>query len=384
MHRCYSGLWSDNSCTCSGPVSGSGSGSGSGSVSKLLVIIRCCNTIRFISLILLLLSCRGSGIECGSGSGHGSGSVSTQLSRDMLYSFNFSGSGTGPCSSWLLYSKFDVANNNFTKLSEQLFIKKYHNLSLESDTGTFFIHGNGNSVLIVQGFYILNYMTGTTIFGNLFLQVICHKHVPTFLQYVPQKLAYFVTCNSGASDSNIIISGSGMSDGDEVARVMAQEKQLETGEREASISTTGSASTDTATGNEEDDRSADLRRRLQNYLAIHGRKSDPACSSSNSNCDSDINKQANSTYDAISKLRLKNLEAQNLYGGVSTLDDNLGRFKPDGETWGSPPISRQNFGARHNISLNFDPVTMQCKNCNREPHRILAGGGGMSHPWTGS
>jgi hypothetical protein len=165
-------------------------------------------------------------------------------------------------------------------------------------------------------------------------------------------------------------------DGGELARVLAQERQLETGEREEG---TVPSSSSTTAGGEEDERAADLRKRLQNYLAIHGRKKDPANSSSSSNCsdlNNDHNKQANSTYDAIGKLRQKNLEAQNLYGGVSTLSDCLGSFKPDGETWGSPPVSRQNFGARHNISLNFDPVTLQCKNCDREPHRILAGIGG--------
>jgi hypothetical protein len=203
--------------------------------------------------------------------------------------------------------------------------------------------------IILQNFFI--YQQGT-----IELNCTIIKHVLVLYFH-----SNFAMCKSSFPDINTSILGTGMaSDGDEVARVMAQEKQLETGEREASNSTTGSANTDTSAGSEEDDRSADLRRRLQNYLAIHGRKTDPACSSTNSNCDSDNNKQANSTYDAISKLRLKNLEAQNLYGGVSTLDDNLGSFKPDGETWGSPPISRQNFEARHNISLNFDPVTMQC------------------------
>jgi hypothetical protein len=127
-----------------------------------------------------------------------------------------------------------------------------------------------------------------------------------------------------------------------------------------------------------------LEQRMKRYLSLHkksvaagtGNDSSSTCNSdSNSNYGTGIpDNKANTTYTAINKLRCKNLDAQNLYGGVVNNSSSLGSFEPCGETWGAPPIEKQNFSSRQNISLNFDPVAMICKNCN-EPHRLLAGGG---------
>jgi hypothetical protein len=158
---------------------------------------------------------------------------------------------------------------------------------------------------------------------------------------------------------------------DDIQRVLDREKQLETEEQSKGSSTDGTS----YTGNEDEVRET-LRRRMEAYIAAHSSSTGPAHRNSNS---SEINESynlTNSTYTAITNLRAKNLEAPNLYGGVSNISDSLGSFKPAGETWGAPPVARQNFGARQNISFNFDPVTMQCRNCNREPHRVLSGVGG--------
>jgi hypothetical protein len=158
---------------------------------------------------------------------------------------------------------------------------------------------------------------------------------------------------------------------DDLQRVLDREKQLETEDQGK-----GSSSDGTSNADNEDEVRETLRRRMQAYIASHSNNSGPARRNSSSNEINEPYNLTNSTYTAISNLRAKNLEAPNLYGGVSNISDSLGSFKPSGETWGAPPVARQNFGTRQNISFNFDPVTMQCKNCNGDPHRVLSGVGG--------
>jgi hypothetical protein len=128
---------------------------------------------------------------------------------------------------------------------------------------------------------------------------------------------------------------------------------------------------------QESQESVTLGERLKRYLSLH-KKTGPALSDSSSvtSCLNSGQKEANSTYNAIFNLRSKNFAAQNLYGSASDFIDSLGSFQPCGEIWGAPPIAKQNFGARQNISLNFDPVALVCKNCKNDAHGFLSGGSG--------
>jgi hypothetical protein len=123
--------------------------------------------------------------------------------------------------------------------------------------------------------------------------------------------------------------------------------------------------------------------RAQRYIAKH--KKNP----SNNKCDPNVAlsnvastdivppASSNPTYEAIYNLRLKDTEAQSLNGGETVSCNNLGSFKPSGGAWGGPPIQRNVFGKRQNLSFNFDPVTMLCKSCGDPEHRILSGGRGI-------
>jgi hypothetical protein len=284
MSNNYPALWVGNDGTGPGSVCGSGSGYGSGI--QFLGHIRCRAIICCISLILSLYACCGSGIECGSGSGFGSGSGSSKSSCDLLYSYIVTDIGTGMGASWSYYTRLDlqstyshhivlldpgsgcgagsgsgfvssnttlgtvsnIASTHYTKLSGYIMISRVQHLSLEYGTGTSFFSGTGTSLFTSTGIYWLINMTGPTNFLNLYLQA--RKEIDIIIvQHVPELYFNFVMCKSIFLDFNTTILGSGMaSDGDEVARVMAQEKQLETGESEASNSTTGSANTDALPG----------------------------------------------------------------------------------------------------------------------------------------
>jgi hypothetical protein len=126
-------------------------------------------------------------------------------------------------------------------------------------------------------------------------------------------------------------------------------------------------------GNMEEDDGSSIVSRCKKYIDAYKKK---LCDSSNpaSNTNFKCNVPSNPTYDAILSLRLKSMEAPSLNGGVSTFGNILGNFKPHGEVWGVPPVERQIFGARQNISFNFDPVSMMCNSCKDE-HRVLSGGG---------
>jgi hypothetical protein len=137
----------------------------------------------------------------------------------------------------------------------------------------------------------------------------------------------------------------------------------------------GSGSSSTRSSGSQD---VNIYKRAQEYIKAYkiakSASSNTNVIASNNSVNKIVTPTANDTYDAIFKLRCKNMDVQSLGGSTSNVSNQLGCFKPDGEAWGEPPVERHVFGSRQNISLNFDPVTMICKSCNDAEHRILSGG----------
>ena len=80
-----------------------------------------------------------------------------------------------------------------------------------------------------------------------------------------------------------------------------------------------------------------------------------------------------SSYDAVRSHNIRALELPNLFGGYPDIGHKTDGFFETGDGRMSSCVLHTDFGAKTNVSLSFDPHTLDCMACGN--HKVLSGSG---------